>query len=255
MGNFAWLGFCVSSPVTKTFVHFFPSSGGIGAPYNVTCNLTLFGSDIGKKTVKIDGLKIAQPDGIRIDDVFPHFEKSETNIAGLKIELSTHQPRIDLSTSICLIELVTQNGSTKFKAKNLADLLEPRKSTAAGALISDEKFSSSLIAVNADRDSFTPNLFTINYSQTENSFSPDQSQESTFETLRKNISIPELAPLSVQEISVNGDFFTDQTALNLSWGKSNVGGVYLDPEEEQETAIFALYREANTKRPVSVLAL
>ena len=245
MANASWLTFCVSSQVTKTFVHFFPSAGGIGAPYQVSCTLTLFGNDLGKRTIKIDGLKITQPDGVRIDDVFPHFEKSETNIAGLKIELNTNQPRIDLSSSWCLVELVTQSGSTRFKAKSLSDSLDGAENVSSGALISDDKFSSSLIAINADREVFNPSLKTID----------NTGQLESLKAQRKDIAVPSLAPMSVEEISVNGDFFTENTSAETSWGKSNIGGVYVNPSLDQETAVFAVYRETNNKRPVSVLAL
>ena len=61
--------------------------------------------------------------------------------------------------------------------------------------------------------------------------------------------------MSVEEIKINGDFFTQGTEKDLSWGKSNVNGIYVNPSPEQETAVFAVYREAQNKRPVSVLAL
>ncbi|MEZ4753588.1 MAG: hypothetical protein R3A13_04660 [Bdellovibrionota bacterium] len=248
MAKASWLAFCVSSPVTKTFVHFFPSSGGLTAPYNAECTLTLFGSDLGKKTVKIDGLKITQPDGIRIDDAFPHFEKSEVNVAGLRIDLNTKQPRVDLNNSWCVVELVSQAGSTKFRAKNLSQL--GSQGSSAGALLSDEQFSSSLIAVNADKETFTPTLLAIDH---EKSLNQQKSEET--ESHRKNINISQLAPLSVEEISVNGDFFTESTHKDFSWGRGSLGGVYLDPSTQQEAAVFAIYRDTKNKRPISVIAL
>ncbi|MGI6524761.1 MAG: hypothetical protein ACOX2O_05630 [Bdellovibrionota bacterium] len=113
----SWLAFCVSGQLVKTIVHFFPSAGAMGAPYQALCSLTLLRSDFEPQTVMAEGARLGQPDGFRLDLAFPDFADSQP--AALLIELSTSQTRLNLASSDCIIEFVSQFSTIKYRPKKL----------------------------------------------------------------------------------------------------------------------------------------
>lgn len=109
-----WVGFCQSTAVTRTLVHFFPSAGNVTAPYAANCKLTVFGRGLTRRSLQIEGARLSHPDGLKIEDVFPEVRENTSSLYGIEIELSTGQQRVDMSASSSIFEIVTGGQSVKY---------------------------------------------------------------------------------------------------------------------------------------------
>ena len=76
MQSVKWIGFGVSNALSRTVVHFFPSGGGVTAPYPANCMLNLFSLTVDEsigglahkleeKKIVLEGARLSQPDGVR----------------------------------------------------------------------------------------------------------------------------------------------------------------------------------------------
>ena len=88
--------FCLSTSSIKTRVHFFPSAGASTSHQPITCVLSLFGKGIEKRSVMLDGGRLNQPDGVRLEDAFPSLRGEASGIFGLELQLSSQQGRANL---------------------------------------------------------------------------------------------------------------------------------------------------------------
>ena len=68
MQSVKWVSFGISNALTRTIVHFFPSEGGITAPFPATCALRIFGQGLIEKKVVIEGARLSHPDGVRVEN-------------------------------------------------------------------------------------------------------------------------------------------------------------------------------------------
>ena len=115
MQSVKWIGFGVSNALSRTVVHFFPSGGGVTAPYPANCMLNLFSLTVDEsigglahkleeKKIVLEGARLSQPDGVRLDQAFEDLSQGVKGFFGITVELSTGQPKVDLSGSSCIIE-------------------------------------------------------------------------------------------------------------------------------------------------------
>jgi hypothetical protein len=146
MQSIRWLGFCVSQSMSRSLLHFFPSCENASAPYPATCTLTLLkpresparadparGAATGDRQVTADGLvgqvermvvtldggRLGHPDGLRLEDAFPILRTAASGMCGLEIEISTPQPRLDVSSSGCVLEVISQSQPVKYTPKKI----------------------------------------------------------------------------------------------------------------------------------------
>src|SRR5262245_32337102 len=133
MQSIEWVTFAVSNAISKTIIHFFPSAQVTSAPYPVIFKLNVFGKDVASKNVALEGGRLGQLDGVRLTDAFPHLAEGTTGLIGLHVEITTPQPRIDLSPSHCVIELVSSAQSVRFSPK------QSSKSDKSSANLPDRK--------------------------------------------------------------------------------------------------------------------
>ena len=103
--------FCLSTSSIKTRVHFFPTAGSSTSHQPITCVLSLFGKGIEKRAVMLDGGRLNQPDGVRLEEAFPTLRSEASGIFGLEIQLSSQQGRVSLLESQAAIELVSPQSS------------------------------------------------------------------------------------------------------------------------------------------------
>ena len=232
-----WIGFANSSTMTKTLVHFYPSNGTVSAPYSAFCKISLFGAGYNGESVVLDGLRLSHPDGLRIDEAFPKLREFGSSSFGIEIELSTNQPRTDLSSSICVIELRSGEFSAKYFPYKIpvfedgAAAANPR--TTGFAAIRDAYSSSSLVLVNIGNSTINPKLLDT----------------------QTTISCAPVAGQTVQEIEIPESFWEKITPREQSWGLVRARGLYVEHTLQDQSAYFVMARDTKTKAPLSVTAL
>ena len=171
-----WISFCIMEPGVRWFVHFLPSGGNVTPPYPAECRLKVFQDGWGERTVLLEGAKLSQPDGVGVLDAFPELFESPAGVYGLVIELSTKQPRTDLTASGCIMEYEREGGTTKFiphalfsntdseegtaSTNSVEDVIKEGnvKPSALAPLFGDAFIQSSLVAGNASEAGLIPGL-------------------------------------------------------------------------------------------------
>ena len=250
-----WVSFGISNALTRTVVHFFPSEGGVTAPFPATCALRIFGQGLVEKKVVIEGARLSHPDGVRVEDAFPALRSDQVGLIGLEIEIATPQTRVDLTSSGCIVELASKGHSAKFLPKRLLPvlsatqlLLQPKRSEdeppapqppRAAVALRDAFSTSSVVVVNGSADAYRPSLCAV---------SPGGEPQ--------EIPLPTLLAGAAVEIVLDDGFFNDAAARECSWGISRAKALIIRESRFIETkAVFVVYRDALTRRPVSVRAL
>lgn len=247
MQSVIWNSFGLHSEKTRTLVHFFPSAGGLTAPYPAQCRLTAFGPPLGVKSVTLDGGRVSQPDGICIEDVFASLENEKSLILGLTIELVTMQPRLDIEPSSCVVEFVTDGYSTRFhpvsgSGPSAADEDNNpeggKRAPLVGVALKDKFTSTSLVAVNAGEEEVQLPLRLLKNDKTEPST----------ETVV-------VAPSSAREFHFADMHYKDAFAMDQSFGTQASLPIIMDPVSFQNVALYFMFRDASTGCPVSVCRL
>lgn len=240
-----WHTFGVHSNQTKTLVHFFPSAGSMTAPYPAQCKLTAFGEVLGLKSVTLDGGRVSQPDGICIDDVFPALESEKSAAIGLIVELSTQQPRLDISPSSCVVEFVTDGFSARFRpcrAGGKQDALEHFKGSPLGVCIKDKYTKSSLFMLNASETEMQPAIQLLKR---------EKDGSSALMPLESHV----LAPYSLREVIIGDQYFNDAFLVTQPYGLQQYLPIVLDDKSNAQVVYYTVYRDASTGCPISVCAL
>ncbi|MBX7143326.1 MAG: hypothetical protein K1X79_02635 [Oligoflexia bacterium] len=246
--NVQWLTFCISNAVTRSIVHFFPSAANVAAPYSADCALTLFGRDFQRKTVRLEGARFGQPDGLRVEDAFPQLQEGTSGFFGLEFSMSTTQPRADILSSSCLVELSSRGHSCRFRPRQAAlpeGTVAARPTKNYGPLpavgIKDAFCTTSLVIVNASGEAYAPKI-RVRRRLT--------GGDGEIELL----AIDPLGPSAVIEVDLGEQFAPgDATPQEQSWGLVRTGGIWLQEEPPKDAALFLMYRDVVTRRPMSVM--
>jgi hypothetical protein len=239
--------FCMVTPAIRSRVHFFPSAGTTAGHYPVSCELTLFGKGIERRSVRLEGGRLNQPDGIRLEDAFPALENEGSGLCGLEIVFECPQGRINLSNSRLVVEIVSPQFSLSYGA---APFQPTFADTTDGEVAAHA--CRSLIGVALQDGSATPSVVVVN---------------STTELLRPEfrhsardgdspLQLGTVAPNSVVEFPLDEalcknaeerETLWGAAVIEKMWGTSNwgLGG----------TVCYMLHRDPVSKRPISVCAL
>jgi hypothetical protein len=246
------LAFCLSTPTVRTRIHFFPSAGSVGGAAGVNCTLKLFGKGFERRAVLLDGGRIGQPDGVRLEDAFPHVRSEASGILGLEVTLECPQGqgRVNLQSSHSTIEFISPQfsiayGSAPFLALREGEqgsvterLIAARRRNRVGAGIHDSLLTTSLVVINSSREPLRPDvLHTVG--QTE-------------------VALPlgTVAPESVVEIPLDESLFKGKESQPCLWGEVCAAKIGLgESASSGDAGYYLVYREPNTKRPISVCAL
>lgn len=247
MQTVSWLAYGISNALTRTVVHFYPSAGNVTAPYPALCRLSVFGEGLSRETVTIEGVRLSQPDGIRVEDAFPALKEGSAALYGLSIDLAINQARMDLSESLCVIELSSRIQSARFWPVRLPEIGENTIATVGSALaLKDGYATTSLVAVNASDQSFEPGF---RY----------QSSKVDKDPCICPVSLAALPPDSAREFDLEeageAAFYGEATVQELGWGLARTRSLQLEPPKIPGQVYYILYRDAVTRRPVSVSAL
>lgn len=239
-----WHAFGLHTNRTKTLVHFFPSAGSLTAPYPAQCRLTAYGDAVGLKTVTLDGGRVSQPDGICIDDVFPALESEKSAAVGLIIEVSTMQPRLNISTSDCVIEFITEGFSTRFHpaktGESSAGPVEGRYCP-MGVAIKDKYTSTSIFMLNPSENEAQPALSIL--------------RKGAKNAELSSIEGPGLSPSSLREISIGDNYFSSAFEVQQPYGMQQYLPLVYEGTSDSHVVMYCVYRDASTGCPVSVSPL
>lgn len=248
------LVFCLSTATIKSRIHFFPSAGSSGGHFPVSCVFTLFGKGIEKRSVLLDGGRLNQPDGLRLEDAFPVLRGEISGFFGLEIQLSCSQGRINLLGSQASVEFVSSSSSMMYGCAPFAPMMEEaegqllpsvterltlqRPRSGAAVAVQDEALSSSLVIVNAAPETLKPDL------------------SHTAAGAAKSLHVGTLSPESVIEVPLEEALFKDSPQRGTMWGSTRVEKMLLpNAARTIETSYYMLFRNPATKHPVSACAL
>jgi hypothetical protein len=287
------LAFCVSTPTIKSRVHFFPTAGVTSGPYSINCLLTLFGKGIERRTVMLDGGRLGQPDGIRLEDAFAALRGDASGLFGLEVRLSCSQGRVNLLSSQASIEVVSaqsavlysvapfthapeedegkkqtdgaaqlelwgadgggggaQGGAARTSVEEVPQSAlssggaEPVKAgssalkTVCGVGLLDWSICSSLVILNGGDEPIKPDVARVTGAQ------PLPLQLGT------------VAPHSVVEVPLDDALFKGSAPHECVWGLLRAESLAVSvPAEPAAVAYYLMYRDPQTKRPISVVAL
>jgi hypothetical protein len=246
------LAFCLSTPSVRTRIHFFPSGGSVGGAAAVNCSLKLFGKGFESRSVLLDGGRIGQPDGVRLEDAFPNIRSEGSGIVGLEVllECPQGQGRINLQSSHATIELVSPQfsiayGSAPFVALREGEqgsiterLIAARRRNRVAAAIHDSLITTSLVVINPSSEPLRP--------------------EVTHTVGEADVALPlgTVAPESVVEIPLDESLFKGKESQQCLWGEVCAAKIAIaEYSGSADSGYYLVYREPNTKRPIAVCAL
>lgn len=141
-----WIGFGLSHSLARTVVHFFPSSNVVTAPYPVNTKIQVFSTGAGDHSVILEGARLHQPDGVRMEAAFPTLAQGTGTYAVL-VEITGTSQRIDLTASQCIVEIVTANGKIRYRPTEVSSKATSENPISA-ITYSDAFVKSSLVFVN-----------------------------------------------------------------------------------------------------------
>lgn len=247
--------FCLSTSSIKTRVHFFPTAGSTTSHQPITCVLSLFGKGIEKRAVMLDGGRLNQPDGVRLEEAFPTLRNEASGIFGLEIQLSSQQGRVNLLSSQAAIELVSPQSSLMYySAPFVADVDEvatlesqgdisqrlaaARRRSFVGVGMQDAFVTTSLVMVNSTNETVRPAIF------------HGVGEEA------QSLPVGNISPESAMEIPLEESLFKKTAPHECLWGLSRAEKISVGPDSlTPHTAFYVMYRDPVSKRPVSVCAL
>lgn len=233
-----WSTFCLTGKATQSFVHFYPASPDISAPYVVRCKLEIFGTGLGESSVVLDGARLSQPDGVRLIDAFPALGEEEDRLAGLSVEIVSVQPRVNLGASACVVEIKNAERSIKFRPIGTGN-----ESRNEGGLVVEDSFNTtSLVVVNAGKSAAKPRFDVLDCSQDGSPSSVELGE------------VGDIPGSSVRELSLDRVIARSAGTQECSWGALRSTVLFLERESVGPGACaYLLYRDARTGRPLSVM--
>ncbi len=245
MQNTRWIAFAMLSSLTRSAVHFLPSAGNVTAPYPVSCKLSIFGSGINARSISLDGLRLSQPEGVWLAEIFPELKESDIGLVGLEISMSSTQARVDLGASMCVLEFFSNTQSCRFNPRKLFDDQPIEAACINGVALKDAFHLSSLVIVNACEQNVNPRY--------ELKVMHDQPG--------KLIQLPSegIPSKTVQEIELSSagprDMFAEVAPIECSYGLLRMQQLLALEAVPPALATFLVYRDVTTRRVVSVSAL
>jgi len=215
----------------------------------VICQLSIFGKGIERRSVQLDGGRLNQPDGLRLEDAFPALNLEASGICGVEVHLSCSSGRVNLTNSRVVVEMVSPQFSLAYSATpfrpdrgveegiSLAGSSESARPM-VGIGIRDSMCSSSLIVINSNQDSVRPDLHHV------------------AGLADAPLQIGTAAGESVIEFPLDDVIGRHGQSRETLWGDARIEKVWSASLAQMEgLACYMLYRDPVSKQPVSVCAL
>ena len=229
-----WISFAQSDSLTRSILHVLPSTRGGIVTQAISCSIELFGDRPESTEVAIDGIRLNQPDGIRLDEAFLRLKEGGNSLIGICVKIESAQQRSDLRHSSCLIELFSRERTMRFPMP-VRDA--PIKPTQTLPVIADRLCQTSVVFVNRG----------LQYNEVQIRLAPAISHAGATPL---NISV---SPQSVSEYSLASLLPQSAEPFHASWGEVSMAAAEIVTEIDTDVAAFVLYREVGTQRIVSVL--
>ncbi|MBX7137475.1 MAG: hypothetical protein K1X83_05775 [Oligoflexia bacterium] len=231
-----WLGFGIASALTRTAAHFYPSSGNVTAPYPVSCRLTIFAEGQAPTGLTVDGLRLSQPEGVWVDEAFPVLKSSSAALFGMEVCISCQQQRVDLENSSCVLEFASLVSSVRFWPVCTEGGPEIVGRSRVAPLIKDPFHLTSVIVINPTDQPQQPKLLL-------NGKPAGNSEVGAF-------ALKEFELDSLAASQPDGQLAPQEVGFGLFRGGSlEFAG------DRTPCAIYLVYRDVLTKRPVSVVSI
>jgi hypothetical protein len=242
--------FFMTTNSIRSRVHFFGSAGTTAGHYPVGCELTVFGKGVERRSVRLDGGRLNQPDGIRIEDAFPSLAAETSGICGLEVRLDCPQARINLLNSRIVLEMVSPQFSLSFtaapcsadtlQAEGGAQSLEPKlaRRMPVGIALHDQLCSASLVVVNASTDLIRPEVRHV------------------LRDAEAPLHLGTVAAESVVEFPLDEALCKQGLVHEALWGDAVIEKLWATESINDSAATwYLLYRDPVHKRPISVCAV
>lgn len=240
MMSVRWIGFGACDSLTRTLIHFFPAPPSGVAPYPVHCTLSVFGEGIESASIGLDGARLNQPDGVWLDEAFPKLREGVANIVGVELEMTSNQPRSDVSGSSCIFEFISRERSVRFHPHRVAGEGEVRPDHAR-PLMRDSFLNTSLMIVNQSSEPYTLQLDLF---------------PSVVERFAAPSAISHTVPAQkISEVQIPEDIFQKSDAHECSWGLSRSARFAFGRELPAGVTTALVYRDVSSKRITSVCGL
>lgn len=239
MSRIRWIGFAALDNMMRTIVHFYPAPRGGVAPYPVSCSIAICSPTIERDAVELDGARLNQPDGVRLEDAFPQLKDSTSGLIGIEITMMPSQQRADVSGSSCIIELTGRDRSVMYHPRCVEG--QPAK-IAAQVVMRDALLKSSAVVVQM----------------------AGESREIEFDIASRDIESGEVRQRAVpsvigahqaQEFQLPADVFDRAPVQECGWGMLRGASLSSRGDLGLNLAAYAIHRHAESGKIVSVNAL
>lgn len=238
--------FFLTTSAIRSRVHFFPSAGATSGHYPVTCDLTIFGKGVERRTVRLDGGRLNQPDGIRLEDAFPSLASETSGICGIEVRLECSHGRINLLPSRVFIEMVSPQFvlsyvAARFQAEEIVvgpESVSSEEASQVMVALQEHHAVASLVVVNSGDELMRPEVFHGAGGQ------------------EVRLHIGTVAAESVVEFPLDETLFRHAVTRETVWGSVVVEKLWTTRSADIDNAAwYILYRDPVSKRPISVSAV
>lgn len=215
----------------------------------MACRLTVFGKGIETRSIRLDGGRLNQPDGIRLEEAFPALTTESSGICGLEVHLSCPQGRVNLLSSRVVIEMVSPQFSLTYSA---APFVPDVEGEVEGALSLPREQQRARVAVGIQDGSCSTSLIVVNASSS--ILKPD------FMYVANGIEIPlhvgTAATRSATEFPLDDALGGPALKKECLWGEAKIEKLWSNTlQDASAVEAYLLYREPLSRRPISVCAI
>ncbi|MCB0354861.1 MAG: hypothetical protein KDD64_15105 [Bdellovibrionales bacterium] len=270
MQSSRWLTFGFCNSVSDSLLHLFPSSVTATAPYPITTKFRMFHGGEQSRIVTVEGMRLGQPDGVRLSDLFSSLREGSVGPIGVEVSFHTLQPRLELGGSRCVVEIASRSASSRFSAAYPLRFagFDPLKSYGR-VVLKDALTKSSVVLLNGTPDTIEASVLPSVRAPSQNVSGQNDTETSHLEVLP--FFVEQVGPFSAVEIPFPDDIFQKMRATECSWGLVRGASVEVSLKRSaindsarskisKRTEIegsmcgsFLVHRDANTHVPMSII--